>query len=55
MIINSIALNKMTRDASNPHTPHSTDKLKIRNYGSKSLSKCSPNSPSPVIIGKGGK
>ena len=42
----------MHRDPSVPRTPHSTDKIKIRQQGSKSLCKNGPNTPSPVINGK---
>lgn len=52
MIINSIILNTMQRESSIPRTPHSTDKIKIRQQGSKSLSKSGFNTPSPVINGK---
>lgn len=44
----------MQREASIPRTPHSTDKIKMRTHGSKSLSKSSFNTPSPVINGKNG-
>lgn len=42
----------MQRESSIPRTPHSTDKMKIKTHGSKSLSKNSFNTPSPVINGK---
>jgi ornithine carbamoyltransferase len=42
----------MQRDSSVPRTPHSLDKVKIRQHGSKSLSKGVFNTPSPVINGK---
>ena len=42
----------MQRDSSAPRTPQSSDKIRIRNYASKSLTKSSFNTPSPVINGK---
>jgi hypothetical protein len=42
----------MQRENSIPRTPHSSDKIKLRQTGSKSLSKCGVNTPSPVIHGK---
>ena len=54
MIINSIILNGH-KESPLPRTPHSTDKIKIRPHNSKSLSKYNPNTPSPVINGKGGQ
>ena len=52
MIINSIILNNMNKESSIPRTPHSTDKIKVKQHASKSLSKYSPNTPSPVVNGK---
>lgn len=42
----------MQRESTIPRTHHSTDKVKLRQGGSKSLSKHGPNTPSPVINGK---
>jgi hypothetical protein len=42
----------MQRDSSVPRTPQSSDKIRIRNYASKSLTKSTFNTPSPVINGK---
>ena len=47
MIINSIILNNMNKEPTIMRTPHSTDKIKIKQNTSKSLSKYSPNTPSP--------
>lgn len=47
MIINSIILNNMNKEPTIMRTPHSTDKIKIKQNISKSLSKYSPNTPSP--------
>ena len=52
MIINSIILNSMHKEAPIPRTPHSTDKIKLKQHASKSLSKYSPGTPSPVINSK---
>lgn len=42
----------MQRDPSFPRTPNSSDKIRIKHYASKSLSKSGINTPSPVIASK---
>lgn len=42
----------MKRDPSFPRTPNSSDKIRIKHYASKSLSKSGISTPSPVILGK---